>query len=245
MIVYNKHLEDYIKKENHDAINEYLIEISKSPQLKNLLDVEYLINNSPDSFLYHFVINLIYLLGEISRNHFLSDYYIKFLIETFFKSDRWIRKEILSNFLKSIRIDDLFQKISDVIEFALVDDYEPIIFDALMLTYHAKKIPDRFYPKIIKNLDSKNSKIVQESIKVLKKYVKSTDMLYEILLKENSINLYRKPILRSLLMIFFDEVHQVEEFKVKIMNSDLDLATKRSVISEINIYRSILQKRIS
>ena len=240
---HDKNLELYVKSENYNAINEFLIEASKTPHLKNLIDIDYLITSSQDSLLKHFAINLIFLLGEIGKNHFLSDNYIKFLIETYFKSDRWIRNEILLVFSKSIRIDDLFQKILDVIEFALVDDYEPIVINALTVINYAKRIPESCYPKIIRNLESKNFKIVQESIKVLKKHVKSTNMLYEILLKESSINLYRKTILRSLLMTFFSEVHLVEEFREKIMKSDLDLAKKESLISEIKTYQRILQQR--
>ena len=240
---HDKNLELYVKTENYNAINEFLIEASKTPHLKNLIDIDYLITSSQDSLLHHFAINLIFLLGEIGKNHFLSHEYIKFLIETYFKSDRWIRNEIILTFSKSIRIDDLFKKILDVIEFALVDDYEPIKISALKVIDLTKKIPERIFPKIIKNLESKNPKIVQKSVKVLKKHIESTDVLYEILLKNNTINLYSKQILRSLLLAFFNEVHLVEEFREKIMKSDLDLAKKESLISEIKTYQRILQQR--
>ena len=240
---HDKNLELYVKTENYNAINEFLIEASKTPHLKNLIDIDYLIASSQDSLLHHFAINLIFLLGEIGKNHFLSHEYIKFLIETYFKSDRWIRNEIILTFSKSIRIDDLFKKILDVIEFALVDDYEPIKISALKVIDLTKKIPERIFPKIIKNLESKNPKIVQKSVKVLKKHIESTDVLYEILLKNNPINLYSKQILRSLLLAFFSEVHFVEEFREKIMKSDLDLAKKESLISEIKTYQRILQQR--
>jgi len=240
---HDKNLELYVKTENYNAINEFLIEASKTPHLKNLIDIDYLIASSQDSLLHHFAINLIFLLGEIGKNHFLSHEYIKFLIETYFKSDRWIRNEIILTFSKSIRIDDLFKKILDVIEFALVDDYEPIKISALKVIDLTKKIPERIFPKIIKNLESKNPKIVQKSVKVLKKHIESTDVLYEILLKNNTINLYSKQILRSLLLAFFNEVHLVEEFREKIMKSDLDLAKKESLISEIKTYQRILQQR--
>ncbi|MHA1191314.1 MAG: hypothetical protein ACTSP9_03340 [Promethearchaeota archaeon] len=240
---HDKNLELFVKSENYDDINEFLIEASKTPNLKNLIDIDYLITNSQDSFLYHFTINLVFLLGEIGKNHFLSDNYINFLIKTYFKSDRWIRNEILLAFSKSIRIDELFKNILDVIEFALVDDYDPITISALTIVHYTKKIPERFFPKIIKNIESKNPKIVQKSIKALKKHMKSTNVLYEILLKENTINLYSKQILRSLLLTFFKEVNLVEEFKEKIMNSDLDLAKKESLISEIKTYQRILQQR--
>lgn len=243
MYEHNKNLELFVKSEKYDAINEYLIEASKKPHLKNLIDINYLIASSQDSLLNHFAINLVFLLGEIGKNHFLSDNYIKFLIETYFKSDRWIRNEILLAFSKSIRIDDMFQKILDVIEFALVDNYDPIIISALTAIFYTKRIPERFYPKIIKNLESKNPKIVQESMKVLKKHVESTDVLYEILLKESNINLYSKQILRNLLITFFNEVHLVEDFKEKIMKSDLDLTKKESLISEIKTYQRILGQR--
>ncbi len=243
MNVHNKSLEDYVKSENHDAINEYLIEVGKNPHLKDLLDIEYLISNSQDSFLYHFAINLIYILGEISRNHFLADFYIEFLIETYFKSDRWIRNEILLAFSKSIRIDDLFQRILDVIEFALVDDYDPIIINALTVVYYVKRIPESYYPKIIKNLESKNHMIVQESIRVLRKHVESIDMLYNILMKDNIINLYSKQILRSILMTFFNNIDQVEDFKEKIVKSDLNISKKESLISEIKTYQRIMKQR--
>ena len=241
---HDKNLELFVKSKNYDAINEFLIEASKTPHLKNLIDLDYLITSSQDSLLYHFAINLIFLLGEIGKNHFLTDSYINFLIKTYFKSDRWIRNEILIAFSKSIRIDELFKNILDVIEFALVDDYDPITISALTIIYYTKKIPERFFPKIIKNMESKNPKIVQKSVKVLKKHVESTDVLYDILLKENTINLYSKQILRSLLLAFFNDVHLVEEFKENIMNSDLDLAKKESLISEIKTYLRILQQRI-
>jgi len=240
---HNKNLEDNVKTENYEAVNEYLIEATKNPQLKNLLDIEYLIKNSQDSFFYHFAINLIYLLGEIGRNHFLGDCYIKFLVETYFKSDRWIRNEILLAFSKSIRIDDLFQRILDVIEFALVDDYDPIIINALTVVYHVKRIPESYYPKIIKNLESKNHIIVQESIKVLKKHVESIDMFYKILMEDNIINLYSKQVLRSILMTFFTNIDQVEDFKEKIVKSDLNISKKESLISEIKTYQRIMKQR--
>ncbi len=240
---HDKNLELFIKSANYTAINEFLIEASKTPHLKNLIDIDYLITSSQDSLFNHFAINVIFLLGEIGKNHFLSDKYTNFLITTYFKSDRWIRNEILLAFSKSIRIDELFKNILDVIEFALVDDYDPITISALTIIYYAKKIPDRFFPKIIKNLESKNPKIVQKSVKVLKKHVESTDVLYDILLKENIIDLYSKQILRSLLLAFFNDVHIVEEFKEKIMNSDLDLTKKESLISEIKTYKRILQQR--
>ena len=163
---HDKNLELYVKSENYNAINEFLIEASKTPHLKNLIDIDYLINSSQDSLLKHFAINLIFLLGEIGKNHFLSDNYINFLIKTYFKSDRWIRNEILLAFSKSIRIDELFKNILDVIEFALVDDYEPIKISALKVIDLTKKIPERIFPKIIKNLESKNPKIVQKSVKI-------------------------------------------------------------------------------
>lgn len=240
---HDKSLELFVKSKNYTDINEFLIEASKTPHLKNLIDIDYLITNSQDSFLYHFAINLVFLLGEIGKNHFLSDIYKNFLIKTYFKSDRWIRNEILLAFSKSIRIDELFKNILDVIEFALVDDYDPITISALTIIYYTKKIPDRFFPKIIKNLESKNPKIVQKSIKVLKKHMESTNVLYEILLKDNTIDLNSKQILRSLLLTFFNEVNLVEEFIDNIIKSDLDLVKKESLISEIKTYQRILQKR--
>ncbi|MBY9004567.1 MAG: hypothetical protein KGD73_11385 [Candidatus Lokiarchaeota archaeon] len=241
---HNKNLELYLKSENFDAINEFLIEASKTPHLKNLIDIDYLITNSPNSLLNHFAINLIFLLGEISKNHFLSDYYIEFMTETYFKSDRWIRSEILFAFSKSIRNDDLFKKISEIIEFALTDDYDPIRINALTIINNTRNIPRRYFPRMIKNLESKNPKISEKSIEALKKHVVSIDILYEILLDDNAINLYNKQILRSIMLTFFTEVHLVEDFKKIIMNSDLDLAKKELVNSEIKTYKRILQQSI-
>lgn len=239
---HNKDLELYLKSENYDAINEFLIEASKTSHLKNLIDIDYLITNSPDSLLNHFVINLIFLLGEISKNHFLSIDYIEFLIKTYFKSDRWIRSEILLAFSKSIRNDDLFIKISETVEFALTDDYDPIRISALTIIDNTKKIPERFFPKLIKNLESKNSEISEKSIKTLKKHIVSTEVLYEILLNDNTFDLYNKKILRRILLTFFTDVHLVEDFKKIIMSSDLDLDKKELVDSEIKTYKNILQQ---
>ena len=200
MSVPDKNLELYLKSGNYEAINEFLIEASKVPHLKTLIDIDYLITNSHDSLLNHFAMNLIYLLGEISKNHFLSENYIEFLIKTYFKSDRWIRSEILLTFSKSIRIDDLSKKIIDPIEFALTDDYDPIKINALTIICNTTNIPERFLSKIIKNLESKNSNIVEKAIKALEKHIKSTKVLCEILLKDNTINLYDKRILRRLLL---------------------------------------------
>lgn len=243
MSEHNEKLELFIKSKNYEAINEFLIKASKTPHLQNILDIDYLIKNSQDSLLSQYVINLIYLLGEIGKNHSLNDKHRKFLIETYFKSDRWIRNEILIAFSKSIRIDEFFEKILNTLEFALADDYNPIKNNALLILQRTKTIPERLFPKIIKNLESKNQEIVQEVIKVLKLHLETINILYGILFNRDNVNLISKPILRNLLVSFFNDPELIEELNAKIKTSELNLAEREMINSELKTFKRILEQR--
>ena len=99
-----ENLEKEFKKikdsDNSDEINDFLIKIGKDPQLAFISFLNHFIEHPKKVFYENIKMNLIYDLGQIGRIIDLEDSYIDYLINEYYKSDRWIRNEIILVFNK-------------------------------------------------------------------------------------------------------------------------------------------------
>ena len=86
--------------DNLDEINDFLTEISKFARIGALEYLNYFIKNKTSEVYNHIKINLIYALGEVGKIMKLDNIHIDFLISEYYRSDRWIRNEIILAFNK-------------------------------------------------------------------------------------------------------------------------------------------------
>ena len=230
--------------ENSEAINDFLIELGTDPREEFLSYVKYFINNCTQSCLDNININLIYVLGQIGKYMKIDDEFIDYLYQEYFKSDRWIRNEILKS-LNSIAINrQLPNKILQIIEIGLIDDYIPIRLNSLSTMLHFDSLSASVFNNLIGTLSTSNSKLLDLSERVFKKFVINNQQLFRILNHENNYIRMDKHSIRRLLLINFKSALELEHFRELILNSNWSTAYKEIFLKEIFTFEQILLKNL-
>ena len=113
-ILKNK-FEEIKKAKNPEVINDFLMKLSEDPNIEYLNLLQYFIDNLETQTFEKVKLNIIFLLGEIGKLSTLDFKYLEFLLKAYYKSDRWVRNEIIQAFGKISKntklTDDIFKLI--------------------------------------------------------------------------------------------------------------------------------------
>jgi hypothetical protein len=227
---------------NPQEINDILIELSKKPNEKTLVIVDYFLDSLNTTILNKIKLNLIFLIGAIGSVTVLNRKYLNFLIESYFNSDRWIRNEIIQSFLVILQNHKYNNEIYQIIEHALNEDYAPIKKNALSVLMILKELPEKVILTLLRVLDTNNEEIVEMGLKILKRDVRTGDELFELLNISKGYTILNKSIVRVLILEYFNSISELESFIEKINSSKWEEEYKILCHTEINSFQRILKK---
>jgi len=227
---------------NPQEINDILIKLSKNPNEKTLVIVDYFLDSLNATILNKIKLNLIFLLGAIGSITVLNRKYLNFLAESYFNSDRWVRNEIIQSFLVILRNHEYNNEIYQIIEHALNEDYAPIKKSALSVLMILKELPEKVLLTLLRVLNTNNEEIVEMGLKILKRGVQTGDELFEFLNISKGYTILNKSIVRVLILEYFDSISELESFIEKINSSKWEEEYKILCNTEINSFQRILKK---
>ena len=236
-----KSLGEYLKLQDYNSINDFLIEISRTPNEKDLIYIDALIDARELEHGKDYILNLVYYLGELGTNFILDDKYITFLKSVYFQSDRWVRNEILTAISKCADKKELREDILAIIRNAITDDYLPIKLNALKVINQIETLPEDILIRIILCLRSSNSEVISYSSHIIKNNIKSNQILINLL--EKSIEESPKvnlTLIRNVLTNLFESVIKLETFREDLSESELSEDFKQKFFNEIQIMQRIL-----
>ncbi|MFX1377261.1 MAG: hypothetical protein ACFFA0_15770 [Promethearchaeota archaeon] len=242
---YTKQKFDEIKKlKNPDLINDFIIKLSEEPKKEYLIYLKDLIKNLDIQILNKVCLNLIFVLGEIGKSNSIDEYHMNFLYETYHRSDRWIRNEIIQTIEKISNKSKLNEKIIYLIGNALRDDYDFIQFNALKVLLNLESFPDSIFKNIFHLLNLKNSSIIESCRHILDKIQLNHQQLFNLLNQSENYKILKQRGIRSLLLIQFKSIINLESFRDKILNSDWNEKYKENYLKELDTFQRILAKNI-
>lgn len=234
--------EKAIKSKNSEHMNEFLIKLGEDPKKEYLLFLDYFIDNINQPIFEKTIVNLIFILGEIGENFQLDEKYLKFLEEIYYKSDRWVRNEIMQAIEKISRKSKLPENYFQLIRFSLIDEYEPLVINSLKVLLSLEKLPNNILKNVIQILKSKNSEIIEHCSLILQKFIYDSNQIFHLLDDSEMYKSIKKETIRSLLIAYFKSVLNLDSFKKKIENANWEINSKEIYIKEIDTYERILLK---
>jgi len=236
---------DNIKESNNPVIiNDFIIKLSENPNIDNLIYLEYFIETLETQTFDKIKLNLIFLLGEIGNLSTLDFKFLNFLLETYYKSDRWVRNEIIQAFGKILSNTNLLEDIIKLIGNAINDDYSPISISALKALLKLKEIPSFVRRNIFLALNKKNAEVEAGCVKILEKFLPSFHQLFKSLDYSKNYQLLKPKAIKTILLIYFRFPLDLESFRQLISNTDWEGEYKEIYLKEIDTYEKILLKRI-
>ncbi len=227
---------------NPQEINDILIKLSKNPNEKTLVIVDYFLDSLNATILNKIKLNLIFLLGAVGSVTVLNRKYLNFLVESYFNSDRWVRNEIIQSFLVILQNHEYNNEIYQIIEHALNEDYAPIKKSALNVLMILKELPEKVLLTLLRVLNTNNEEIVEMGLKILKRGVQTGDELFELLNISKGYTILNKSIVRVLILEYFDSISELELFIEKINSSKWEEEYKILCNTEINSFQRILKR---
>ena len=237
--------EEIKDSDDSERINDLILELVKAPAIEHLSYIDYFIENSSKSILQNIKINIFYLIGKIGTITTLENKYIIFFLEEYFKSDRWIRNEILGA-LELIAINlKLPEEANKVLEDALVDDYLSIRINALSILLHYDKLPKLIFKNLIRAINlSSDSQLKKKFSLVIQKFFYSEKDLFNLLNYDDIYRILNKSTIRTILLIFFKSIINLESFREIIINCEWENNYKEIFLKEIYTFEKILLKSI-
>jgi len=230
------------RSKDAQEINDFLIDLSKNLSKDSVIIIEFIIDNFDLPLIEKIKLNLIYLIGEIGKNYSIEEKFYNYLLENFFTSDRWVREEILLSLIKISKNLIDTNELWKVLNFALNEEYKPIKLNALKLVLNFKTIPYTTLNVLLKTLGSNDSEILENALYLFEKNVPKKEELFEFLTNEDRYKSVNKPIIRSLLVTYFNSINDLKNYKKKILESHWDKQYKTFFVNEINVYQNIIAK---
>jgi hypothetical protein len=244
MELFKQEFEEVKGSSDPEIINDFLIKISKSPNEEHLDYLRYLIENLNTQILEKVILNLVFALGEIGGITSIEDYYQNFAYETYNHSDRWVRNEIIQAIEKISKNSKLNENVVQLIGNALNDDYQPIKLNTLKVLRNLEALPDFVFKNFFQVLNSKDSEVLEECNRVLQKFRLYLYGLFGILNRFNNYKILKPRAIRSLLLIQFKSMIDVESFRELIVNSNWDEVFKVNYLKEIDTFQRIMAKNL-
>ena len=236
---------DEIKESNNPkAINDFIIKLSENLNIEHIKYLSYFIKNLDTEIFDKIKLNLIYVLGEIGNLTPLPGEYLLLLEEVYYKSDRWVRNEIIQAINKISKNAELSEKTVELISNALNDEYSVIKINTLKLLSNFKKLPDGILKNLIRLMNSKDSEILEGCRRILKRIPQQPDRIFNLLNRSDNYKILKPRGIRSLLLIQFKSIINTESFREMILNSNWDKTNKENYIKEIITFERILMKNL-
>jgi len=235
---------DKIKSsKNEEEINAFLIKLGKNPNIEHLIFIDYFLKNRDPKRFDSIKLNLIYSIGEIGKLAKIDNKYIKFLIDLYFESDRWVRKELLTSLEKIAEKTLLPPKTFEILKFALTDDYEPIKISALTLLLHFKMIPDSLLLTIFKITSSAKPQTIELIFRITEMFHVDEYRLFKVLSDSKNYRILDKNNFRAILSMVFNSIEKIphiKNFQVLILESEWEKDYKQEINNEIRNILNIL-----
>jgi len=244
MELINKSYKEAKDSGNAEKINDFLIVLSKNPKKEYLNFFDFFVEELPEETYEKIILNFVYLLGEIGNLTPLSESYLTLLYDTYHKSDRWIRNEIIQAIDKISKNTELNEKTVELISNALNDEYSVIKISTLKLLLNFKNLPDSILKNLIRLMNSKDSEILEGCRRILKRIPQQPDRIFNLLNRSDNYKILKPRGIRSLLLIQFKSIVNTESFREMILNSNWDKTNKENYIKEINTFERILMKNL-
>jgi len=236
---------DEIKESNNpEAINDFIIKLSENPNTEHLNYLKYFVEYLDPQILDKIKLNLIFVLGAIGNLTPLPGEYLLLLEEEYYKSDRWVRNEIIQAIDKISNNTELNEKTVELISNALNDEYSVIKISTLKLLSNFKKLPDGILKNLIRLMNSKDSEILEGCRRILKRIPQQPDRIFNLLNRSDNYKILKPRGIRSLLLIQFKSIINTESFREMILNSNWDKTNKENYIKEIITFERILMKNL-
>lgn len=236
---------DKIKEsKDPETINDFLIRLGEDPMEEYLKFVDYFINEADESIYEKIMLNLVFVLGEIGRVTKISDCYHQKLIDIFYTSDRWIRSEIIQTINKISKNSKLNENEIILLGNSLNDEYLPIKKGILETLKNFKILPNSILRNIFRVLNSKESEILNLCIQVLETVPIKSRSIFKSLDASENYKILKLRAIRTLILIKFKSVSNLEAFRVKIFNSGWDNNYKEKYLTEIDTLQRILLKTL-
>jgi hypothetical protein len=228
---------------NEEKINSFLIDLVRNPDIEQLIFIDYFLSHRNPKIFDFIKLNLIYSIGEIGKLAKIDNKYIDFLIDLYFKSDRWVRKEILTGLEKIAEKTPLPPKTFEILKFALTDDYEPIKISALTLLLHFKMIPDSILLIIFKITSSAKPQTIELISRFTETFHVDEHRLFKVLSDSKNYRILDKNNFRAILSILFNSIEkipQIQNLKDLILESEWEKDYKQFFNKEIKNILNIL-----
>jgi len=236
---------DEIKESNNpEVINDFLIKLGDNPNIGHLNYLKYFVEYLDPQILDKIKLNLIFVLGEIGNLTLLPAEYLLLLEEIYYKSDRWIRNEVIQAIDKISKNTELNEKTVELISNALNDEYSVIKISTLKLISNFKKLPDSILKNLIRLMNSKDSEILEGCRRILKRIPQQPDRIFNLLNRSDNYKILKQRGIRSLLLIQYKSIVNAESFREMILNSNWDKTNKENYIKEIITFERILMKNL-
>ncbi|MHA1274044.1 MAG: hypothetical protein ACTSVV_15035 [Promethearchaeota archaeon] len=242
---FNKEFEEIKNSNNFELIDDFLIKIGKNPSQNSLKYIKYFIENLNSQTKNKITINLIWSLGEIGKLYLIDDFFVTFLINEFFNSDQWIRKEIVDALIKISKQKELnkFKDIFKIISFSLGDYYKPVVLDGFELCILFDNPPNFVNKALLRTLNRNDKEIFKRAQEFFENQY-NIDMIFKILDKEATYKILERQGLRRLLSSICRSVVEAENLKEKIEKSNWSSEYKKMFLEEIETLQKILLKNI-
>ncbi|TXT61734.1 MAG: hypothetical protein BAJALOKI2v1_10004 [Promethearchaeota archaeon] len=237
-----KYSEKIFETKDHQEINDILLQLAQNPNQTCLEIVDQITQNFSEELLDKVNLNLVYLIGEIAKKYHLPEICIEYVIQAYDKSDRWVRNEIIKTLSKISGNQRIMNKIIDILIRALNDNYTKIKLSSLNLLLEETILPKSLLEHILRNINASNKDVVEKALEVLKHFYISKEDLFIALNYSDHYQILKKEGIRNLLVEYFSSVMNLENFRMKIAESDWDAHAKRLFLNEIDSYLKILLK---
>ncbi|MFX1396579.1 MAG: HEAT repeat domain-containing protein [Promethearchaeota archaeon] len=240
-----KEIEDEFKEakksNNINFINDFLIKIAQNPKIEYISYIKYFIKHIDPSLFSNVKLNIIFAIGSIGEQFTIPSDIITYLIEEYYKSDMWVRNEIIDA-LKKISKNSQFPKtIIGLLKRSLHEDYALIKSNSLYILNSLKEIPKDIQRELLR---IPNQSMSQETTKnyslLVKRIIPDEEKLFKMLEEDNTYELLSKNSIKTILISYFDSILHLESFQNRIIDSRWSKTSKELFIKEINVFKKIL-----
>ncbi len=236
--------EEIKKSDNPELLNDFLIELNDNPNIEYLNYLKYFVEYLDPQILDKIKMNLIFVMGEIGNLAQIQEEDLRILEQIYYKSDRWIRNEVIQAIDKVSKNTELNEKIIELISNALLDEYSIIKINTLKLLSHFKKLPDSILKNLIRLMNSRDPEVLEGCRRILKRIPQQPERIFNLLNKSDNYQILKPRGIRSLLLIQFKSIVNTESFREMILNSSWNDSYKENYIREINTFERILIKNM-
>ena len=240
MEIINNAFEKAKNSENIEEINDFLIRLGENPKEDYLILLDYFINETEKEKFEKIKLNITFVLGEIGRLTPISIKYLQKLIDIYYTSDMWIRHEIVLAIDKISKKTALDKKIITLLGNALNDNYLPVKISALQTIKNIEILPDSILIHFFRVINSKESEVIDLCRKILERV--PLDKIFTLLNTSENYKVLKSRAIRTLLLINFRSILNLEAFREKVFDSGWENSYKEKFLKEIETLQRILLK---